>query len=163
MTALFAALRTLVFAGFFFWLWTTLGLWASRFDPVFGGPLPSWTRPVGAVFALAGAALALTCMGLFAIRGKGTPAPFDPPRRLVAFGPYRAIRNPMYIGGWLLIAGFAMIGRSSSVLVFSFAFLVLAHFFVILYEEPTLTSKFGPAYDNYRRAVPRWIPKLANW
>jgi|SRR5215471_11603613 len=160
MTALFAALRTLFFATLFFWLWMILGLWASRFDGTFGGPLPSWTSPIGIVLALAGAALALTCAGLFAIRGKGTPAPFDPPRSLVAFGPYRAIRNPMYVGGWLIIAGSALIARSSSVFVFSFAFLVLAHVFVILYEEPTLTSKFGAAYEQYRNSVPRWIPKL---
>ena len=163
MTALFAALRTLIFATLFFWLWTALGLWASRFDGIFGGPLPSWTWPIGMVLAITGAALALTCAGLFAIRGKGTPAPFDPPRLLVAFGPYRAIRNPMYVGGWLIIAGCAMIARSSSVFVFSFAFLALAHLFVILYEEPTLAWKFGKSYEEYRRAVPRWIPKLVSW
>jgi protein-S-isoprenylcysteine O-methyltransferase Ste14 len=163
MTALFAAARTLVVGTLFFWLWVTVGLWARKFDPMFGGPLPSWTWPIGVMLASAGAALALTCAALFAIRGKGTPAPFDPPRKLVAFGPYRAIRNPMYIGGWLLIAGFALIGQSSSILAVSFAFLVLAHLFVVFYEEPTLTSKFGPAYDEYRRAVPRWIPKLVNW
>ena len=160
MTALFAAARTLVVATLFFWLWTTVGLWARQFDPVFGGPLPSWTWPIGVILASTGAALALTCAALFAIRGKGTPAPFDPPRTLVAFGPYRAVRNPMYIGGWLLIAGFALIGRSSSVLAIAFAFLVLAHLFVILYEEPTLTAKFGASYDEYRKTVPRWIPKL---
>jgi protein-S-isoprenylcysteine O-methyltransferase Ste14 len=163
MTALFAAVRTLVVATVFFWLWTIVGLWARQFDPIFGGPLPSWTWPIGVLLASSGAALALTCAGLFALRGKGTPAPFDPPRTLVAFGPYRAIRNPMYVGGWLLIAGFALIARSSSVLAVSFTFLVLAHLFVILYEEPTLASKFGPAYEAYRRAVPRWMPKLASW
>jgi protein-S-isoprenylcysteine O-methyltransferase Ste14 len=162
MTALFAAARTLVVATLFFWLWTIVGLWARHFDPLFGGPLPSWMRPIGVILACTGAALALTCATLFAIRGKGTPAPFDPPRTLVAFGPYRAIRNPMYVGGWLLIAGFALIGRSSSVLAISFAFLMLAHLFVVLYEEPTLTAKFGAAYDEYRKAVPRWIPKLVS-
>ena len=66
----------------------------------------------------------------------------------------------MYVGGWLIIAGCAMIARSSGVFVFSFAFLALAHLFVILYEEPTLRSKFGPSYEEYRKTVPRWIPKL---
>jgi len=160
MTALFAALRTLVVATLFFGFWVAVGNWASQFDPILGGTLPAWTWPLGAALATAGAALALTCAGLFAVRGNGTPAPFDPPRNFVAFGPYRAVRNPMYIGGWLLIAGFALVARSSGVLVLSFAFLVLAHLFVILYEEPTLTTKFGPAYEKYRKTVPRWVPKL---
>ena len=114
MTALFAAVRTLVVATLFVWLWAAVGLWVRQFDPLFGGLLPSWTWPIGIAFAAAGAALALTCMGLFAIRGKGTPAPFDPPRTFVAFGPYRAVRNPMYVGAWLTIVGCALIARSSS-------------------------------------------------
>jgi protein-S-isoprenylcysteine O-methyltransferase Ste14 len=162
MTALFAAIRTIAFATLFVWLWTMVGLWARQFDPIFGGALPSWTWPLGVVVLMAGVPLALTCMALFAIRGKGTPAPFDPPRTFVAFGPYRAVRNPMYVGGWLTIVGFALIARSSSVLVFSFAWLLLIHLFVIRYEEPALTAKFGATYDRYRSTVPRWIP-MGNW
>ncbi len=158
MTVLFAAIRTIAFATVFVWLWAMVGLWARQFDAIFGGPLPSWTWPLGVAVLMAGVPLALTCMALFAIRGKGTPAPFDPPRAFVAFGPYRAVRNPMYVGGWLTIVGFALIAQSSSVLVFSFAWLLLIHLFVILYEEPALTAKFGATYDRYRSTVPRWIP-----
>jgi len=164
MTALFALVRSIVVGTAFVWLWTMVGLWARQFDRVFGGPLPSWTGPFGVVALAAGVPLMLTCVVLFAIRGKGTPAPFDPPRTFVAFGPYRAVRNPMYIGGWLTIVGFAFVTQSSSVLVFSFAWLLLVHLFVVLYEEPTLTEKFGAPYDRYRATVPRWIPirKLVN-
>jgi len=163
MTTLFAAVRTLLFATLFFWFWAAVGNWARQFDRLFGGPLPAWTWPLGVAAAAIGAALALTCAGLFAIRGKGTPAPFDPPRRFVAFGPYRAVRNPMYIGGFLLIVGFAVIARSSSVLVLSIPWLALVHLFVVLYEEPSLAARFGATYDEYCRSVPRWIPKLVSW
>ena len=94
------------------------------------------------------------------------PRRIEPPARtFVAFGPYRAVRNPMYVGGWLTIVGFALIAQSSSVLVFSFAWLLLIHLFVILYEDPALTAKFGATYDRYRSTVPRWIPngKLVSW
>jgi protein-S-isoprenylcysteine O-methyltransferase Ste14 len=165
MTALFAAIRTVVFATAFVWLWAMVGLWARQFDPVFGGALPAWTWPLGAAALGAGIPLALTCMALFAVRGKGTPAPFDPPRTFVAFGPYRAVRNPMYVGAWLTIVGCALVARSSSVLAFSFAWLLLIHLFVIGYEEPALAAKFGDTYDGYRSTVPRWIPKgkFASW
>jgi protein-S-isoprenylcysteine O-methyltransferase Ste14 len=160
MTALFALVRSVVVATAFVWFWAMVGLWARQFDRLFGGPLPSWTWPLGLAALAAGAPLMITCVALFAIRGQGTPAPFDPPRRFVALGPYRAIRNPMYVGGWLTIVGFACVTRSSSILVFSSAWLLLVHLFVILYEEPALTEKFGPTYQQYRKAVPRWVPKL---
>ena len=158
MTALFAALRTVVVASGFVWLWTVAARWARQFDPLFGGALPAWTPPLGVAVVAAGAPLALTCALLFAIRGKGTPAPFDPPRTFVATGPYRLMRNPMYVGAWLTIVGVALLLRSTGILAMSLAALLCAHLFVILYEEPTLTAKFGASYERYRATVPRWIP-----
>ena len=164
MTALFAALRTVVVVSGFVWLWTVLALWARRFDSVFGGALPAWTPALGVAVVAAGAPLALTCAALFAIRGKGTPTPFDPPRTFVAAGPYRAMRNPMYVGAWLTIVGVALLMRSAGIIALSLVALLFAHLFVILYEEPTLTAKFGASYARYRATVPRWIPngKLAS-
>jgi protein-S-isoprenylcysteine O-methyltransferase Ste14 len=161
MTALFAALRTVVVVSGFVWLWTVAAMWAQRFDGLFG-VLPAWTPPLGIAALVAGAPLALTCAALFAIRGRGTPAPFDPPRTFVAFGPYRTVRNPMYVGGWLTLAGVALLARSSGILLLSLAALAAAHLFVILYEEPTLTKQFGATYDDYRNSVPRWLP-TGNW
>ena len=157
MTALFAALRTVVVVSGFVGLWTVAAMWARRLDAVLG-VLPAWTPPLGVVAAIAGAPLALTCAALFAIRGRGTPAPFDPPRAFVAFGPYRAVRNPMYVGGWLTLVGVALLVRSSGILALSLAALIAAHLFVILYEEPALAGKFGAPYEQYRTTVPRWIP-----
>lgn len=106
----------------------------------------------------AGVPLIATCVGLFAIKGKGTPAPFDRPRTFVAFGPYRAVRNPMYVGGWLTLAGAALLARSSGILSLSLAALGAGHLFVVLWEEPTLAAKFGAPYEQYRAPVSRWIP-----
>jgi protein-S-isoprenylcysteine O-methyltransferase Ste14 len=159
MTALFAIVRTAVFATAFVWLWSVVALWFRRFDAVTGGPLPAWTWPLGLAALAAGVPLALTCLVLFAVRGHGTPAPFDPPRIFVAIGPYRAIRNPMYVGAWLVIVGSALLLGSTSVLLFSLVWLLIAHLFVILYEEPTLSATFGASYDAYRAAVPRWLPR----
>ena len=77
----------------------------------------------------------------------------------MAAGPYKVVRNPMYLGSLSLLIGFALYQRSESILLFSVAWLFLAHLFVVHYEEPTLRGKFGAAYDAYCKSVPRWIPK----
>jgi protein-S-isoprenylcysteine O-methyltransferase Ste14 len=115
---------------------------------------------VGAAVTIAGAALALACVLAFATIGKGTPAPFDPPRRLVMRGPYAFIRNPMYLGAGATLAGATLYYESPSLLAYTAAFLVAAHLFIIAYEEPTLRSKFGEEYVSYCRRVRRWVPRL---
>jgi protein-S-isoprenylcysteine O-methyltransferase Ste14 len=114
----------------------------------------------GLVIAALGGILTLWCVASFVVAGKGTPAPFDPPRRLVVTGPYRYMRNPMYIGAALAIAGAALYYQSILLLAYASAFLVLFHFFVVLYEEPSLQRTFGDEYDAYRRQVGRWGPNL---
>jgi len=155
MRTMFVALRTLLFASGFFYLW----IWVARAVQRLGLPLPEWTPAPGVVLLALGSVLALACIGTFVVRGKGTPAPFDAPREFVAVGPYRYVRNPMYIGGATMLAGFGLYLRSGSVVLFTAAWLGLAHLFVVLYEEPTLRSKFGAAYQSYCRAVARWMPR----
>src|SRR5262245_25836781 len=92
-----------------------------------------WT---GAAVTCLGAVLAIWCIGTFVVLGKGTPAPFDPPRRLVVRGPYRYVRNPMYAGGFLALAGAAMVYRSSGLFGYAVAFIGAFHLFVVAYEEP---------------------------
>ena len=104
--------------------------------------------------------LALWCVFAFVRIGKGTPAPFDPPRRLVVRGPYRFVRNPMYIGGGLALGGAALFYESASLLAYAAAFLLAAHFFVVVYEEPTLRRGFGAEYEAYCQRVRRWRPGL---
>lgn len=114
----------------------------------------------GWLVGLAGGALALWCVLTFALVGKGTPAPFDPPRQLVVAGPYRYVRNPMYIGAVLALAGAATFYGSLRLLGYVGVFLLAAHTFVVLYEEPTLVRLFGEQYRAYQTHVRRWLPKI---
>jgi protein-S-isoprenylcysteine O-methyltransferase Ste14 len=114
---------------------------------------------VGALVALGGAAIALACILTFVVVGKGTPAPFDPPRRLVVRGPYRFVRNPMYLGAVLALCGAAIIYRSLGLVGYTVVFAVCSHVFVLVYEEPILSRQFGGAYDEYRSRVRRWVPR----
>jgi protein-S-isoprenylcysteine O-methyltransferase Ste14 len=112
---------------------------------------------IGLVLVAFGICLLCFCLWNFALVGLGTPAPFDPPKRLVMRGPYRWTRNPMYVGMISILVGEAVMERS--VVLAEYAVVVLIGFFafVVLYEEPTLRAKFGAAYDEYRERVPRWI------
>jgi len=113
---------------------------------------------VGLALVILGGALAVWCILTFAIVGKGTPAPFDPPRKLVAAGPYRWIRNPMYVGAGTALCGAALYYQSAALVAFAAGFFVFTHLFVVLYEEPRLERTFGARYADYRNAVPRWLP-----
>ena len=112
----------------------------------------------GLVLIVLGAALAVWCILTFALVGQGTPAPFDPPRKLVVAGPYRWVRNPMYVGAGAALAGAALYYQSAALMAFAAGFLVVAHLLVVFYEEPTLERTFGARYADYRNAVPRWVP-----
>lgn len=114
---------------------------------------------VGMVVAAGGAAIALWCILSFAVIGRGTPAPFDPPRRLVVRGPYAVMRNPMYIGAGLALVGASLVYQSLPLLGYAAAFLLVTHLFVVLYEEPTLRRTFGADYEAYCRRVGRWWPR----
>jgi protein-S-isoprenylcysteine O-methyltransferase Ste14 len=114
---------------------------------------------VGMVVGAAGAALALWCVGTFAVVGKGTPAPFDPPRRLVVSGPYRFARNPMYIGAELVLVGVAVFYQSLPVVGYAVVFAIIVYAFIMLYEEPTLRRTFGEEYERYLCDVPRFLPR----
>jgi protein-S-isoprenylcysteine O-methyltransferase Ste14 len=112
----------------------------------------------GMLVGVAGAALALACILTFVFVGKGTPAPFDPPRVLVVRGPYRVVRNPMYIGAGLALMGAALFYQSRALMAYLGLFLLMTHVFVVLYEEPTLRRMFGKDYDAYCRRTARWWP-----
>ena len=96
----------------------------------------------------------------FLIQGRGTPAPIDPPKELVVAGFYRYVRNPMYVGIFLILLGHFLWFKSVWLLVYLVIAFVTVHLFVTLYEEPTLKQKFGAAYEDYLKRVPRWIPKF---
>lgn len=129
--------------------------WSEITRPVGTGP----AQIAGVVFGTGGALLALWCIATFIVVGRGTPAPFDPPRNLVVVGPYRWVRNPMYIGAALALAGAALFYESWALVGYCAAFLFVTYLFVVLYEEPALRATFGDAYVRYCGRVGRWVPK----
>jgi protein-S-isoprenylcysteine O-methyltransferase Ste14 len=112
------------------------------------------------VFIGGGAALYLACLRVFATVGRGTPGPWDAPRRVVEVGPYRWVRNPIYIAALLVVVGEAWLFLSLPLLAYAGTMAIFCHLFVIAYEEPTLRRTFGETYEEYRRSVPRWVPRL---
>lgn len=109
---------------------------------------------------LAGAMILLWSFWNFLAQGRGTPAPIDPPKELVAAGFYRYTRNPMYIGVLGVITGHFLWFGFWNLLIYAGVVFLGFNTFVAYYEEPTLRKKFGPAYEEYCRRVPRWIPKF---
>jgi len=120
------------------------------------GPL-TW---IGGVMFVSGAAIYFRCAWEFAVRGLGPPAPIAPTKFLVTTALHRYVRNPMYLGVALAILGEAVLFRSLHLVKYAAAMLMIAHVFVVLYEEPSLRRQFGDSYEEYRCRVPRWIPRL---
>ncbi len=122
----------------------------------------AWTwapRTLGGVLILAGLALVTWCISLFVRIGKGTLAPWDPTSNLVAVGPYRYTRNPMITGVCTILTGEALATGSWRLGLWALTFIALNHVHFLLVEEPGLERRFGEPYLEYKRAVPRWIPR----
>jgi protein-S-isoprenylcysteine O-methyltransferase Ste14 len=128
--------------------------WAGIARPETLGAL----QVAGIVVGAAGVLLTIWCIGTFVAFGHGTPAPFDPPRRLVLRGPYRYIRNPMYLGEGVAIIGLSLFFETWALAGYAVLFLLAFHFFVMFYEEPTLRATFGESYQRYCEQVGRWWP-----
>jgi len=111
------------------------------------------------VVIAAGTALCVWCVWNFAAVGRGTPGPWDAPSRVVAAGPYRWVRNPIYIAALLAVLGEAWLFLSPALLAYAGAMAVTCHLFVVGYEERALRRRFGCAYLDYQRTVPRWLPR----
>jgi protein-S-isoprenylcysteine O-methyltransferase Ste14 len=159
MKAWFTALRALIYMAAFILLWGWMALGARRFDARIGLALPDWLKPFGVAVMVVGGAIVLACIGWFVVRGRGTPAPFDPPREFVATGPYKSVRNPMYVGGLILLIGFGLQQQSVSILLFALLAALLVHLLVVLLEEPDLERRFGRSYVKYKATVHRWLPR----
>ena len=160
VSRLFITLRAVIYMTGFVLLWGWVALRVHVFDRSLGVALPVGTRILGVIFMGLGGILALACAGVFVAQGRGTPAPFDAPRNFVAVGPYRCVRNPMYIGALTVLVGFGLYEYSVSILLLCLVVFALVHLFVVVYEEPGLKARFGVAYSEYCAGVPRWIPHL---
>jgi protein-S-isoprenylcysteine O-methyltransferase Ste14 len=115
-------------------------------------------KALGIVVLLIGGALVIETTTRFALQGRGTPAPWAPPERFVERGSYRYVRSPMYLGVLLLVVGQGLLLGREILFVWGVAAWVIFEAFLLLEEEPGLRRRFGPAYDDYRRRVKRWIP-----
>ena len=125
--------------------------WGSRFN--LGAA--HW---IGFALVLPGVAMIVWCFIDFIRRGHGTPAPYDPPRRLVIVGLYRHVRNPQYVGVVLVALGEAILSGRTILFLYAGFLAIGYHLFVRLYEEPTLRRTFGEEYVRYCAVVPRWLP-----
>jgi protein-S-isoprenylcysteine O-methyltransferase Ste14 len=124
---------------------------------------PPALRIVGGVVVAVGLWLLLECFARFAFQGRGTPAPVAPPDRLVVSGPYRRVRNPMYVAVTALNLGQAALFADLRLAVYAGLVWTAFHLFVLVYEEPTLRRSFPQDYAAFTAAVPRWIPRLKPW
>jgi protein-S-isoprenylcysteine O-methyltransferase Ste14 len=126
--------------------------------PRLGAELPAALAPVGYLVLPFAAALSYSSFWLFMTRGQGTAFPTDPPRRLVILGPYRYVRNPMYVGNLAIVFAEALAFRSVGVLLYAVLLSLVTHVYVTRSEEPALETRYGQTYRSYRQTVPRWVP-----
>ena len=152
----------------FFWVapatvagWIPYALSAWRLQP----PLPGAPagRIVGGAIVAIGAAALIECVGRFAIKGRGTPAPLAPPEALVVSGLYRHVRNPMYVSVVATIVGQALLLGNVRLLEYAGLVWLLFYGFARVYEEAALRRRFGSSYEVYCTNVPRWFPRVRPW
>src|SRR5262245_48287516 len=134
-------------------------------DASLGVELPTWVQVPGLVAVVAGATLVLICGAMLSTRGIGTLGGEEwfMPREFVATGPFRFVRNPMSLGGVVLLTGIALWHRSAFGLGLAAAAFLVARLVVVYLEEPGLEKRFGDSYREYRRNVRRWLPRFTPW
>jgi protein-S-isoprenylcysteine O-methyltransferase Ste14 len=141
--------------------------WVTRENAI-AFRMPAWPLDwlsviAGVLLFVAGFVLFVATVFLFATRGRGTLAPWDPPSRLVIDGPYRYVRNPMIAGVILIIIAESLVFRSMSLAEWAAAFFAINAIYFPLLEEPQLERRFGEEYRQYKRHVRRFIPRIRPW
>jgi len=116
---------------------------------------------IGLVPFISGVAVLLWCVRDFYVAGKGTLAPWDPPRHLVRVGLYRYSRNPMYVGVLLILVGWATGFRTPALAIYAVVVAILFHLRVLVHEEPWLARTFPGEWPAYRSRVPRWLIRVS--
>ena len=151
-----------------------LGIWVG--SPLLGKYIDSfffdYPNPVansisvillGTFLILCGTTLAFWTIFLFKTKGQGTPNPKLPPKVFIVSGPYRASRNPMALGGLLILLGEAAIYYSPSLLGIAILYGVIIYLNAMFIEEPELKERFGEPYIDYLGRVPRFFPNPWKW
>ena len=155
-SAIFFLLAPFVVAGVIPW-------WITRWNVAPPLPLGVTQQAAGAVSIAAGVSVLVYAFGRFVVEGLGTPAPVAPTERLVVGGPYRYVRNPMYVAVLAIVVGQAIVFNQAALLRYALLLFVGFFLFVKVYEEPTLANRYGAEYEEYRRAVRGWWPRLRPW
>jgi len=124
---------------------------------------PTFILAAGIVMLIIGLGLSIWTMVLFHRFGKGTPAPWSPPRNLVVRGPYCFMRNPMLTGVLAILLGESLALGSWQILLWTAIFFIINTLYFIYIEERDLARRFGVDYILYRKSVPRWLPRLSKW
>lgn len=117
-------------------------------------------RYFGLIPVMLGVTICFWCWREFIFKGKGTPAPFNPPKELVTSGLYKFTRNPMYAGVIFVLFGEALFFESVLLLIYVGVMFLIFHMWIIIAEEPYLRSTFGESYKRYCEFVPRWLIRL---
>jgi protein-S-isoprenylcysteine O-methyltransferase Ste14 len=126
------------------------------------GALPDPAAWYALPLVVLGVILYVWCVRVFAVVGRGTPGLWDPPRWFVVAGPYRWVRNPIYVAAVLIVSGEAWLFGSTALLLYAVGLALAFHLLVVGYEEPRLRARFGEPYEAYRRTVSRWLPHPPN-
>ena len=155
-SAIFLVIAPGIVAGYAPW---AISHWQVR-QPLLGICL---FRVIGVLLVLTGLPVLVDSFVRFASQGLGTPAPVFPTKHLVVSGPFRYVRNPMYVAVLSLILGQGLFFGSTRVLEYGIAVWLGFSLFVLSYEEPTLRRTFGAEYEEFCANVPRWIPRLKPW
>jgi protein-S-isoprenylcysteine O-methyltransferase Ste14 len=143
-------------------------LWLLRNDTSLDlAPQGTWVRllvlAAGTVALLIGLTLFISTLMGFARTGRGTLAPWDPPRVLVVQGVYRHVRNPMISGVLFILLAEALFTGSRRIFIWFIVFLTMNLVYIPLLEEPGLGARFGERYQIYKKNVPRWLPRVKAW
>ena len=136
-----------------------LGLRAVFEFPVIAFPLQSF---VGLVLILATKILDFESLRAFSAAG-GTFYYADPPKQVVTTGPYRYVRNPLYLTLFIDTVGLFLIYGSTTFIIMLVLLVVGINYLVVGWEEPGLENRFGAAYLDYKKNVPRWIPRIPGY
>jgi protein-S-isoprenylcysteine O-methyltransferase Ste14 len=131
-------------------------------------PVPQVTASIGLfipglLVCVAGLAFFITCVRMFILIGNGTIMPWDPTRKLITASLYGYVRNPMILSVIIIVIGEALLFASYGIALLAIFFFVLNTVYFIFSEEPGLGKRFGAEYNEYKKNVPRWIPRLKPW
>jgi protein-S-isoprenylcysteine O-methyltransferase Ste14 len=139
--------------------------WTRSFSFLGGLDFPlAWAFLVtGVLFIALGLFVAVKTAALFLTVGDGTPAPWAPPRNFVVSGPYRYVRNPMLLSVLSMILGEAVLCGSWPLFYWFVIFWIINTFYFIWFEEQGLINRFGESYLEYKKNVPRWLPRRSPW